>query len=89
MTVDRLVLPLVSGRGFDDTADDGVARIAHHAHLVAKDARADRRRVAGGQLSADVGVGNLRSRHLHGITCSVADRPVRLIDIDDGALCET
>ena len=45
----------------------GLRGVAHHAQLVAEDARPDPRTQAGHQLLAEVGVGDLRPRHLDGV----------------------
>src|SRR6266566_4667697 len=67
----ELVLRLMARGRVGDAAHQRVAVVEHLARLVAEDAGA--RRDTCRRLSAKLGVGDLRTRHLRAVTAAVGD----------------
>ena len=81
-----LVLRLVPGTGIDDARDDRVAVVSHLACLIAQQARSYARVLTGTEPGHEIGVGQLRPRHLDGVRRPTVDGPLGLPPLDDRAL---
>ena len=69
-----------------DAAHDRIADVARLTGLVAQDAGPDAFGHAGGELEDEIGIGDLRARHLDSVAGAGSDRFVGHADIDDRTL---